>query len=200
MLEQIEKLKKERGAVILAHYYQKPEIQDIADFVGDSLELSRKATEIQADVIVFCGVHFMAESAKILNPEKTVLLPAAFAGCPMADRITEEDVMRLRREHPRAAVVTYVNSSAKVKAASDICCTSSNAVKVVRSLPEREIIFVPDRNLGRYVAQFCPDKESFTETGAAPYTIGYRRRMFRTRAARIRNRPCLCIRSAGRKL
>ena len=156
--EEILDLKTERNAVILAHLYSWPEVQDIADFTGDSLELSRKARDTQADVIVFCGVRFMAETAKILNPQKTVLLPESAAGCPMADMVTPEDVELLRKAHPGAAVVCYVNSSAEVKAVSDICCTSSNAVKVVASLKEEEIIFVPDRNLGHYVSRFLPDK------------------------------------------
>ncbi|MDP2892419.1 MAG: quinolinate synthase NadA [Bacillota bacterium] len=158
LIDKINDLKKRRNAVILAHFYQLPEIQDIADFVGDSLELSRKAKDTTADVIVFCGVYFMAENAKILSPDKTVLLPHLYAGCPMADMITPEDVASLRAQHPAAAVVCYVNSSAAVKAASDICCTSSNAVKVVSSLPEKEIIFIPDKNLGHYVSRFVKDK------------------------------------------
>ncbi len=158
IIERINALRQERGAVILGHLYQRPEIQDLADFVGDSLDLSRKARETSADVIVFCGVFFMAESAKILNPHKTVLLPNRRAGCPMADMVTPEDVLALRRQHPNAAVVCYVNSSAAVKAVSDICCTSSNAVKIVQSLREKEIIFIPDRNLGHYVSRFVKDK------------------------------------------
>jgi quinolinate synthase len=151
--ESIARLKKIRGAVILAHYYQLPEIQEAADFVGDSLNLARQAALTQAEVIVFCGVHFMAESAKILSPDKTVLLPAAEAGCPMADMVTAEEIRALKQEHPGAMVVSYVNSSAEVKAESDLCCTSSNALAVVQSIPrDREIIFVPDRNLGTYVA------------------------------------------------
>lgn len=161
-------LKKERKAVILAHLYQWPEVQTIADFVGDSLDLSRKAKDTKADVIVFCGVSFMAETAKILNPQKTVLLPNVDAGCPMADMITPEDVLQLRKEHPRAAVVCYVNSSAEIKAVSDICCTSSNAVKVVASLKEEEIIFVPDRNLGHYVSTFLPAKRFILFNGFCP--------------------------------
>ena len=161
-------LKKERNAVILAHLYQWPEVQELADFVGDSLDLSRKAQETKADVIVFCGVWFMAQTAKILNPEKTVLLPRPDAGCPMADMVTPEDVWELKKKHPQAAVVCYVNSSAEVKAASDICCTSSNAVSVVSSLREEEIIFVPDRNLGHYVSQFLPDKRFILFNGFCP--------------------------------
>jgi quinolinate synthase len=168
IIERIQALKKERNAVILAHLYQRGEVQDIADFVGDSLELARKAREARADVIVFCGVYFMAESAKILNPEKTVLLPVLAAGCPMADMAAPEDVLRLRAQYPEAAVVCYVNSSAAVKAASDICCTSSNAVRIVKSLPQKQVIFVPDRNLGHFVSLHVPEKEIVLFEGFCP--------------------------------
>jgi len=152
--EQILALKKERDAVILAHNYQIDEVQDIADIVGDSLELARAAASLDATVIVFCGVDFMAETAAILSPEKTVLLPAANACCPMADMVTAGELEVLRGQYPHAAVVAYVNTSAEVKAASDICCTSANAVKIVESLSESQVIMVPDRNLARYVARF----------------------------------------------
>ncbi|MEL7608299.1 MAG: quinolinate synthase NadA [Bacillota bacterium] len=164
----ISELKKNGNALILAHLYQLPEVQDISDFTGDSLELSRRAKESSAEVIVLCGVTFMAETAKILSPQKTVLLPEPDAGCPMADMVSASDIERLRKEHPNAAVVCYVNSSAEVKAASDICCTSSNAIKVVESLSEDEIIFVPDRNLGRYVSGFFPEKRFIYHTGFCP--------------------------------
>ena len=167
-IRDIQNLKEKRNAVILAHLYQWPEVQDIADFVGDSLDLSRKARDTGADVIVFCGVWFMAETAKIISPEKTVLLPEPDAGCPMADMVTQEDVELLRKEHPGAAVVCYVNSSAEVKAVSDICCTSSNAIRVVGSLKEKEIIFVPDRNLGHYVSRFFPEKRFILFDGFCP--------------------------------
>lgn len=167
-IRDIQNLKEKRNAVILAHLYQWPEVQDIADFVGDSLDLSRKARDTGADVIVFCGVWFMAETAKIISPEKTVLLPEPDAGCPMADMVTPEDVELLRKEHPNAAVVCYVNSSAEVKAVSDICCTSSNAIRVVGSLKEKEIIFVPDRNLGHYVSRFFPEKRFILFDGFCP--------------------------------
>jgi len=151
-IKKIEKLRRERNAVILAHNYQRAEIQDIADFVGDSLGLSQKAASTNADVIVFCGVSFMAETAATLAPEKKVLLPDMGAGCPMADMITAESLRAKKKEHSNAVVVCYVNSSAEVKAESDICCTSSNAVKIAESLDEREILFVPDEHLGRFVA------------------------------------------------
>jgi len=152
LTEKILDLKKTRGAVILAHNYQLGEVQDIADFVGDSLELSQNAAKTDAGVIVFCGVHFMAETAFILSPDKTVLLPDMHAGCPMADMITAEELRRRKRELPGATVVCYINSSAEVKAESDICCTSANAVKVIESLDAEEILFVPDQYLGHYIS------------------------------------------------
>jgi len=154
LIKKIKELKTERNAVILAHNYQPGEIQDIADFTGDSLALSVKAAATDADVIVFCGVKFMAETAAILSPGKTVLLPDKNAGCPMADMITDEQLRELKRKHPGALVVCYVNSSAEVKAESDYCCTSANAVEVVESLPkDSKIIFVPDQHLGRFVME-----------------------------------------------
>jgi quinolinate synthase len=152
LVERISNLKKKRNAVILVHNYQLGEVQDIADFVGDSLELSQKATMTAADVIVFCGVHFMAETASILCPNKVVLLPDTNAGCPMANMISAERLRAEKKEHPQAVVVCYINSSAEVKAESDICCTSANAVEIVESLGEREILFIPDQYLGHYVS------------------------------------------------
>ncbi len=150
--EKIDALRKERGAVILAHNYQRGDVQDIADVVGDSLELARRARDADADLIVLCGVHFMAETAAILNPEKTVVIPDRHAGCPMARMVSAKALRRYLDEHPRAYVVSYVNTTAEVKAMSDVCCTSANAVKVVESVPaDREIVFLPDRNLGHYI-------------------------------------------------
>jgi quinolinate synthase len=151
--ERILKLRKERKAIILAHNYQRGEVQDIADFVGDSLELSQMAAKTDADVIVFCGVHFMAETAAILNPGKTVLLPDVGAGCPMANMITAEQLRRQKQKMPQATVVTYINSTAAVKAESDYCCTSANGVKIVGSIDNPEIIFVPDQYLGDFIAR-----------------------------------------------
>ena len=145
-------LVEQRNAVILAHYYQESEIQDVADFVGDSLALAQQAEKTKADVIVFCGVHFMAETAKILSPQKTVLMPDTEAGCPMADMVTADRLRALKAEHPGAVVVAYVNTSAAVKAETDVCCTSANAVEIVSRVPaDREIIFVPDQHLGDWV-------------------------------------------------
>jgi quinolinate synthase len=153
VLARIGELKRRRNAIILAHNYQLPEVQDAADFVGDSLELSRKAAGLDADVIVFCGVHFMAETAAVLAPGKTVLLPEIEAGCPMADMINARELRAWKERHPGLKVVCYVNTSAEVKAESDICCTSSNAVAVVNSLGVGTALFVPDKNLAAYVAR-----------------------------------------------
>jgi quinolinate synthase len=157
--QQIHQLKKTNDAVILAHNYQNPDIQDIADFVGDSLDLSLKATKTTAKIIVFCGVDFMAESAKILNPEKTVILPDKTANCPMAEMVDVESLAMLKKEHPDAEVVAYINTTADVKTQADICCTSANGVKIVKSRKAKKIIFVPDRNLGLYIQQQAPEKE-----------------------------------------
>lgn len=159
--QQIRQLLRERNAILLAHNYMRDEIQEIADITGDSLGLSQEAARTDAEVIVFCGVHFMAESASILSPQKTVLLPRLDAGCPMADMVTVEALQELKAKLPGVPVVTYVNSSAAVKALSDICCTSANAVRVVNSLPEKEVIFVPDRNLGQFVARHSDKKFHF---------------------------------------
>jgi quinolinate synthase len=168
LVEKLARLKTERNAVVLAHNYQRPEVQDSADFVGDSLGLSQRAAETDADVILFCGVHFMAETAAILCPEKTVLIPDENAGCPMANMVSVRELKDAKAKHPNAVVVCYVNSSAAVKAQSDICCTSANGVQVVKSVPrDREVLFIPDASLGSYVSKelgrplilwagFCP--------------------------------------------
>ncbi|MBA7688376.1 Quinolinate synthase A [subsurface metagenome] len=150
--ERIAELKKELTAVIVAHNYQRPEVQDIADFVGDSLELARQCTEVDAQTIVFGGVLFMAETAAILNPDRTVLLSEGSAGCPLADMISPDELRQWKQRYPRAAVVCYINSSAGIKAESDICCTSANGVKVVNSVANDDILFVPDQNLGHYIS------------------------------------------------
>ncbi|MCK5243033.1 quinolinate synthase NadA [bacterium] len=152
-IARIQQWKKTRCAVIIAHNYQPDEIQAVADYTGDSLELARLAAKTEAEVIVFAGVVFMAESAKLLSPQKTVLLPVKEAGCPLADTITAEDLRQARQQHPQAAVVIYVNSPAEVKALADVCCTSANAVEVVNSLPQAEVIFAPDKNLAHWVAR-----------------------------------------------
>jgi len=156
--EEIARLKKEKNAIILVHNYQIGEVQDVADILGDSLDLAKKAAETTADIIVFCGVQFMAETAKILSPNKKVLLPVMDAGCPMADMIDADQLTKLKAKHPKAKVVTYVNSNADVKALTDVCCTSANAVKIVQDIDAQEIIFVPDKNLGAYCQRFTDKK------------------------------------------
>jgi quinolinate synthase len=158
IINDIRRLKDEKNALILAHNYQRPEIQDIADFTGDSLELSRKAAAAGQPVIVFCGVRFMAETAKILSPDRTVLLPRLDAGCPMAGMADADALRRMKAAHPEATVVTYVNSTAEVKAESDVCVTSANALHIVQKLKAREILFLPDRNLAAYVQRFTEKK------------------------------------------
>jgi len=159
ILSEIEILKKEHNAIILAHNYQIPEVQDVADLLGDSLDLAKKAKKTDAENIIFCGVDFMAESAKILNPNKTVIIPDKNAHCPMAAMVKKEDLIKIKNKNPDAKVVAYINTTADIKAISDICCTSSNGVKVVKSLSSKKIIFIPDQNLGAYVKRFLPEKE-----------------------------------------
>ena len=167
LAERIARLKQQRRAVILAHNYQLGEVQDIADFVGDSLELSRRATQVEADVIIFCGVMFMAETAKLLNPQRTVLIPDPLAGCPMCDMAPVEAVRKRKAELPGVPVVAYVNTTAAVKAEADICCTSANAVKIVNGLPDKRLLFLPDRNLGHWVQRHT-DKEIILWDGYCP--------------------------------
>ena len=167
LAERIARLKEQRKAVILAHNYQLGEVQDIADFVGDSLELSRRATQVEAEVIVFCGVMFMAETAKLLNPQRTVLIPDPLAGCPMCEMAPVEAVRKRKAELPGVTVVAYVNTTAAVKAEADICCTSANAVKIVNSLPDKRILFLPDKHLGHWVQRHT-DKEIILWDGYCP--------------------------------
>ncbi len=159
LIEEINRLKKEKNAIILAHNYQLPEIQDIADVLGDSLDLSRIARDTDAETIVFCGVKFMAETAKILSPNKKVLLPAKNAGCPMADTITHEQLQKFREEYPEHKVVAYVNTTAQTKTLTDVCCTSANAVNLVKNYPYDKLLFIPDRNLGNYIKDRVPEKD-----------------------------------------
>lgn len=166
--KKIIELKKDKNALILAHYYVPMDVQDIADHVCDSFEMAKRAKEAKENLIIICGVRFMGESAKLLSPDKKVLIPAVDAGCPMADMVTVEDVQRLKAEHPNATVMCYVNSSAAVKAVSDICCTSSSALRIANSLDAEEIIFVPDVHLAEYTAEKVPDKKFVFHTGFCP--------------------------------
>jgi quinolinate synthase len=168
LMKEIRELARDRNAIILAHNYQWPDVQDVADTTGDSLGLALEAQKTSADLIVFCGVHFMAESAKVLNPEKKVLLPNLSAGCSLADSISPESLDEWKERYPGYTVVTYVNSTAEVKAMSDICCTSANAVAVVRSLPSNKILFTPDRNLGNWVKRQVPEKDIVVYDGVCP--------------------------------
>lgn len=163
--ERIEKLKKEKNAVILAHYYVHDEVQQVADYIGDSFYLSKIATSVDADTIVFCGVSFMGESAKILNPEKTVLMPDETADCPMAHMADPSYIEELRKQYEDLAVVCYINSTAELKCYSDVCVTSSNAMKIVKKLPNKNIFFIPDENLGRYIASQVPEKNFIFNDG-----------------------------------
>ena len=168
IITEIKRLKEEKNALILAHLYQRPEIQDIADIVGDSYFLSKKAMESSSNLIVFCGVRFMAESAKILSPEKKVLLPANEARCPMADMAITERLMDLKSHHPDAKIISYINTNLDIKAVSDVCVTSSSALKIMNNIKEKEIIFLPDRNLGEYISEHFPDKEFILYQGFCP--------------------------------
>ena len=168
MIARIEQLKQEKDVAIVAHYYVDGQVQDIADYVGDSFALSKIATTVPQKNILFCGVLFMGESAKTLNPKKTVMMPHLSADCPMAHMVTVEDILDVKEKYPDVAVVCYVNSTAEIKAYSDVCVTSSNAVKIVKNLPNKNIFFIPDRNLGSYVAKQCPDKNFIFNNGCCP--------------------------------
>ncbi len=168
MKEKIEKLKVAKNAVILAHYYVDPEVQEVADYIGDSFYLSKIATKVDAERIVFCGVEFMGESAKVLNPEKRVFMPDATADCPMAHMATVEEIEEMRANYDDLAVVCYINSTAELKTMADVCVTSANAVNIVRKLPNKNIFFIPDRNLGSYVAKQVPEKNVMVNNGCCP--------------------------------
>lgn len=172
LVEEIQKLKKAKQAVVMAHYYVPDEVQEIADYIGDSFYLSKMATQVEAKVVVFAGVSFMGESAKILNPEKTVLLPDAAADCPMAHMASREKIEKMREEYPDLAVVCYINSTAKLKTYADVCVTSANAVKIVKALPNHNIYFIPDQNLGSYVAAQVPEKNVMVNDGYCPIHKG----------------------------
>lgn len=168
MKNQIEQLKREKNAVILAHYYVPAEVQEIADYVGDSFYLAKIAKQSDADIIIFCGVQFMGESAKILNPDKKVLMPDLTADCPMAHMVADGIIEEMRAKYDDLAVVCYINSTAELKCKSDVCVTSSNAVKIVKALPNRNIFFIPDRNLGSFVAKLVPEKNIILNDGCCP--------------------------------
>ena len=186
--EQVLKLKKERNAVVLAHNYQVPEVQDVADFTGDSLALSRNAASTKADLIIFCGVHFMAETASIICPDKKVLIPDLEAGCSLASTINADELAAWKAEHPDAAVVSYVNTSADVKALSDYCCTSSNAVKVVNSIPaDRKVLFLPDMFLGAYVAEVTKRKDMYIWPGECHVHAGIKAEDINKMLATLKN-------------
>ena len=166
--EEIEQLKKEKNAVILAHYYVRPEVQEIADYIGDSFYLSKAAVGLKEQTIVFCGVSFMGESAKVLNPDKTVLMPDIHADCAMAHMADEETIRRVRAKYEDVAVVCYINSTAELKRYSDVCVTSANAVQIVKALPNRNVFFIPDRNLAHFVAEQVPEKHFIFNEGYCP--------------------------------
>lgn len=166
--EEILRLKKERGAVILAHCYQTHDILEVADYVGDSFGLAQNARKTDAQTVIMCGVRFMAETVKILCPEKTVLLPEADAGCPMAEMISPDKLRELRNRYPEHAVVAYINTTAELKTLCDVCVTSSSAPKIIKRMPQDKILFIPDKNLGSYIAAQCPDKEIVTAQGCCP--------------------------------
>ena len=171
MKNQIRKLKKEKNAIILAHYYAPTEVQEIADYVGDSFYLAKIAKESKAEILVFCGVYFMGESAKILNPDKKVLMPDLTADCPMAHMVADGIIDEMRKNYDNLAIVCYINSTAALKSQSDVCVTSSNAVKIVKALPNKNIFFIPDKNLGRFVAEQIPEKNIIINDGYCPIHV-----------------------------
>ena len=181
------KLKKEKNAVILAHYYVDDDVQDVADYIGDSFYLSKIATKVDQDIIVFAGVEFMGESAKILNPDKKVLMPEMNADCPMAHMATKEEIIKIREQYEDVAVVCYINSTAELKTYSDVCVTSSNAVKIVKNLPNKNIFFIPDKNLGRFVASQVPEKNVILNDGFCPRHVAMTEAMVKETKAKYPN-------------
>ena len=191
MKDKILKLKKEKNAVILAHYYAPAEAQEVADFVGDSFYLAKIAKKSTADIIVFCGVSFMGESAKILNPDKKVLMPDLAADCPMAHMVKEGLIQKMREQYDDLAVVCYINSTAELKCRSDVCVTSSNAVRIVKALPNKNIFFIPDRNLGRFVAAQVPEKNIIVNDGCCPIHAAITKEQLLEQKAQHPNAPVL---------
>lgn len=197
--EEIKQLKKEKNAVILAHYYVEDAVQEIADYIGDSYYLSRLATETTADVVVFCGVGFMGESAKVLNPGKKVLMPDMSADCPMAHMADIAGIEKLRAEYEDLAVVCYINSTAELKAHADVCVTSSNALKIVKALPNKHILFIPDDNLGHFIAEQVPEKEFLYQNGHCPVHKAIAPEAVKRQNRSIRRHLCLHTRNVFRK-
>lgn len=199
VVEEIQKLKQEKNAVILAHYYVRPEIQDIADYIGDSFYLSKVAVGLKEQTIVFCGVSFMGESAKVLNPEKTVLMPDMHADCAMAHMADAKTIQKMRDTYEDLAVVCYINSTAELKTHSDVCVTSANAVKIVKALPNKNIFFIPDKNLAHFIAEQVPEKNLYTTRDTVRFTNTCRLRRSKQRKHSTRQQRYWRIRNVQRQ-